>query len=130
MRDLILREIDVLGKVIEAILNRLKIKESDSEYDAIHEELQQQLGFDIEELFESDNFITRLKEEYGFSDDNLDKLAEILFEVAVGIPNGERKSKLIADIRTIYDYLELYGTSFSLNRCSIIKELENTDEKI
>lgn len=63
--------------------------------------------------------------EYGFSDENLEKFAELLFDFAAASPDRDATVRLACGITAIYRYLDEKKAPVSLNRYYILKELEN-----
>ena len=119
MEDYILREIDKIGKLIEALLQKAGILRRSGAGEAVCEtawtELAEALDLDIDTL-------TR---EYGFSDENLEKFAELLFDFAAASPDRDATVRLACGITAIYRYLDEKKALVSLNRYYILKELEN-----
>lgn len=80
MEDYILREIDKIGKLIEALLQKAGILRRSGAGEAVCEtartELAEALDLDIDTLLAREDFIGVLTREYGFSDENLEKFAE------------------------------------------------------
>ena len=66
-----------------------------------------------------------LTREYGFSDENLEKFAELLFDFAAASPDRDATVRLACGITAIYRYLDEKKALVSLNRYYILKELEN-----
>ncbi len=127
MEDYILREIDKIGKLIQAVLQKVGlVKQSDEScvYRAAKVELLEKLNLDIDILLENENFVNILTGEYGFSNDNLEKFAELLFDLAVASYDEPERMKLITGINAVYKYLDKHECSFSLNRYYILKELK------
>ncbi len=129
MEDYIKREIDKIGKLIEAILLKvgiLKQSVGDTEaYQTAKTELLGQLDMDVEALLSKDDFIETLKNDYDFTNINLEKFAELLFDFASAAPDRATKDIFADGIREIYKYLQENGSSISINRYYIIQELEN-----
>lgn len=127
MEDYILREIDKIGKLIEAILNRMggakKTDEDDDVCETAKIELLDGLNLDIDTLLENSDFIDVLITEYGFSNANLDKFAELLFDLAEASQDRADRVKLSSGIGAIYTYLDRNKADVSLNRYYILKEL-------
>lgn len=128
MEDYILREIDKIGKIIEALLLKMgvlkKSNSGESLYEATKIELLEKLDLDIDNLLEEDNFVDILIEEYEFNGDNLEKFAELLFDFVAASKDNPPRAKFITNITTIYKYLDKNGTSISINRYYILKELD------
>mgnify|MGYP001063378443 CR=1 FL=1 len=123
MEDYILREIDKIGKLIEALLQKAGILRRSGAGEAVCEtartELAEALDLDIDTLLAREDFIGVLTREYGFSDENLEKFAELLFDFAAASPD------LACGMTAIYRYLDEKKAPVSLNRYYILKELEN-----
>ena len=94
MEDYILREIDKIGKLIEALLQKAGILRRSGAGEAVCEtawtELAEALDLDIDTLLAREDFIGVLIREYGFSDENLEKFAELLFDFAAASPGPAR----------------------------------------
>lgn len=127
MEDYILREIDKIGKVIQAILEKARLVKAArdvSVYQMTKTELLAKLDLDVDALLNREGFIDVLIQEYGFSHENLDKFAELLFDLTVASSDKTGNTVLIAAIGSIYTYLDKHERSFSFNRFYILKELE------
>ena len=126
MEDYILREIDKIGKLIEALLQKAGILRRSGAGEAVCEtartELAEALDLDIDTLLAREDFIGVLTREYGFSDENLEKFAELLFDFAA---DRDATVRLACGITAIYRYLDEKKAPVSLNRYYILKELEN-----
>ena len=87
MEDYILREIDKIGKLIEALLQKAGILRRSGAGEAVCEtawtELAEALDLDIDTLLAREDFIGVLIREYGFSDENLEKFAELFLAIIV-----------------------------------------------
>lgn len=103
MEDYILREIDKIGKLIEALLQKAGILRRSGAGEAVCEtartELAEALDLDIDTLLAREDFIGVLTREYGFSDENLEKFAELLFDFAAASPDRDRRSGSPAALR-------------------------------
>ena len=123
MEDYILREIDKIGKLIEALLQKAGILRRSGAGEAVCEtartELAEALDLDIDTLLAREDFIGVLTREYGFSDENLEKFA------AAASPDRDATVRLACGITAIYRYLDEKKAPVSLNRYYILKELEN-----
>ena len=87
----------------------------------------QSVNHSIEQLkaYEMDKSNEELTREYGFSDENLEKFAELLFDFAAASPDRDATVRLACGITAIYRYLDEKKAPVSLNRYYILKELEN-----
>lgn len=128
MEDYILREINRIGELIAALLNKVGLlKRSGSPEQigtATKTELAQTLDIDIDTLLGGKDFIGRLTQEYGFSDDNLDKFAELLADLAAASDDRSERIRLAAAVGAIYGHLDARKVPVSLNRYYILKDLE------
>ncbi|WP_288180379.1 hypothetical protein, partial [Alistipes putredinis] len=120
MEDYILREIDKIGKLIEALLQKAGILRRSGAGEAVCEtawtELAEALDLDIDTLLAREDFIGVLIREYGFSDENLEKFAELLFDFAAASPDRDATVRLACGITAIYRYLDEKKAPVSLNR--------------
>lgn len=123
-----MREIGKIGKMIEAILFKIGlIKEDDrtgsSVYGTARTELLERLNIDIDTLLEKEDLSSVLTVEYGFDNEELEKFAELLYELTIASDDNDFKVRSIAGISSIYKYLDKNGTSISFNRQYILQEL-------
>ena len=128
MKDYVLREIDKMGKLIEAILLKIGILKSENRKDELIEatkiELIKNLDIDIDKLFENENFIEILIQEYRFNTNDLEKFAELLFDFVEATDNMDEKNDLICRIGKIYTYLEKEEHPISFKMFEILTELK------
>ena len=129
MEDYILREIDKIGKLIEALLQKAGILRRSGAGEAVCEtawtELAEALDLDIDTLLAREDFIGVLIREYGFSDANLEKFAELLLEFAAASPDRDATVRLACGITAICRDLDEKKAPVSLNRYYSLEELEN-----
>lgn len=127
MEDYIMREIDKLGKVIEAILLKIGVLKESEQDETIAEatkiELAEQLDLDIDALLAQKEFIETLTQVYGFSHSNLEKFAELLFDMTIASSDRDEKEKITEHIFSIYDYLKRVGAALSFTSYMILEEL-------
>ncbi len=132
MEDYILREINKIGQLIEAILQKLGVMKGATQeeklYAAAKEELLEKLKMNVEELPEGDEIVPYLRQKYEFTNADLEKFAELLFTLVPPAPDPDTRMRLVARIIGIYRYLEVHESSFSWNRYYILKELKNYTE--
>jgi len=128
--DYLKRQIDqlsrILGKILSGMLglkNQGQISES---IEITNQTLKKELELDIQELIdiETDNFIKTLKSEKDFTDESLDKLAEILWIIADNRKDGDRK-KVYLKCLTIYEYLGKVEKTYSIDRQMKIAQIKN-----
>ena len=118
MEDMLLREIEKTGKVLEAILLKLGVttrEKGEEAYDTARTGLREGLGMDFDAVLGSDDIAGALTAGYGFGDDNLERFARILFLLAAGAPD---------DDAALYQYLEGRSSCCFYDRYYILKELE------
>ena len=87
MEDMLLREIEKTGKVLEAILLKLGVttrEKGEEAYDTARTGLREGLGMDFDAVLGSDDIAGALTAGYGFGDDNLERFARILFLLGTG----------------------------------------------
>ena len=111
MEDYILREIDKIGKLIEALLQKAGILRRSGAGEAVCEtartELAEALDLDIDTLLAREDFIG------------------VLTDFAAASPDRDATVRLACGITAIYRYLDEKKAPVSLNRYYILKELEN-----
>ena len=85
MEDYILREINRIGELIAALMAKIGLMRQSASPEQIRTtaktELAEKLDIDIDTLLDEADFIGRLTDEYGFGDQELDKFAELLFDM-------------------------------------------------
>lgn len=103
MEDYILREIDKIGKFIEALLQKAGILRRSGAEEAVCEtartELAEALDLDIDTLLAREDFIGVLTREYGFSDENLENSPSCCSISRPLRPIGTRRSGSPAALR-------------------------------
>ena len=128
MEDYILREINRIGELIAALLDKIGLLKKSGAPELIREtaktELAEQLDLDIDTLLAGEDFIGRLTDEYGFGDQELDKFAELLFDMAAASEQHAERLRLAAAVGAIYSYLDAKKAPASLNRYYILKDLD------
>ncbi len=95
MEDMLLREIEKTGKVLEAILLKLGVttrEKGEEAYDTARTGLREGLGMDFDAVLGSDDIAGALTAGYGFGDDNLERFARILFLPAAEPPRPPQPS--------------------------------------
>ena len=75
-------------------------------------------------MLDEADFIGRLTDEYGFGDQELDKFAELLFDMVAASEQHAERLRLAAAVGAIYSYLDAKKAPASLNRYYILKDLE------
>jgi hypothetical protein len=133
MEDYIKREMDKIAKVIEAICIKIGLLKKENKSDDFimsfsKLELLERLNINVDELLQNENLADVLIHEYKFNEDNLNQLANLLFDFIKLTESTEEKKKLIACICKLYEYLDKieYPTiPFSFDRVYILEELKN-----
>jgi len=127
-RDYLESQIDQLGKVLAKIFSDLLGVKNSGQIsiglEITNQTLKSELNFDIQDLIDipTDDFINSLKEQ-NLTDDNLDKLAEILLLIA---DNRQADNKTLYEkCLTIYKYLEKTKNIYSLDRQWKIERIKN-----
>lgn len=127
MEDYIKREIDKIGKLIRAILQKIGVMRASATDQSIVEatkvELLEKLDLDLDAVLESEDFVTILVERHSFSPENLESFAELLFDLIAATADHTEKKKLAFNISALYKYLDSHSKSLSINRFYILKEL-------
>jgi len=132
-RDYLIRQIEEMGLFLAILLRRiLKMKEENQQEQmetAVREALIQELKLDIDQVIvlENEDFLSVVKEHFT-SDDQLDKLADIL--KVIGQEN--RSSSLFARANflrkslLLFTYLQHSSANFSYERKVKIEELQES----
>lgn len=128
MEDYILREINRIGELIAALMAKIGLMRQSASPEQIRTtaktELAEKLDIDIDTLLDEADFIGRLTDEYGFGDQELDKFAELLFDLVTASEQHAERLRLAAAVGAIYSYLDAKKAPASLNRYYILKDLD------
>lgn len=121
-----MRQIQQMTQVLNAILTQvLKLKKLEQEVETIsytNEVLNEELGFDLEELSAilSDKGISYLKQEYNFTNEHLSVLADILYELGEhGFDNPLEHTQslsLLSQSLQLYEFIEMDDRIYSIDR--------------
>ena len=126
MEDYILREINRIGELIAALMAKIGLMRQSASPEQIRTtaktELAEKLDIDIDTLLDEADFIGRLTDEYG--DQELDKFAELLFDMVAASEQHAERLRLAAAVGAIYSYLDAKKAPASLNRYYILKDLD------
>ena len=118
----------VIGELIAALLDKIGLLKKSGAPELIREtaktELAGQLNLDIDTLLAGADFIATLVDEYGFSDADLEKFAELLFDFTAASEERGERLRLAAAIGALYSYLDEKKAPASLNRYYILKDLD------
>jgi hypothetical protein len=127
-RDYLKKQIDKLGHILEKLFSDLiglknggQINEG---LEITDQTLKNELDFDVHDLIDipTEKFIDTLTTQKGLTNENLDKLAEILLLIA---DNREDNKKLFDKCLIIYEYLEKVDSTYSLDRYWKMKRIKN-----
>lgn len=128
-RDYLKKQIDQFGQVLAKIFSDLLgLKNSgqiNTGIEITSQALKNELDIDIQALLDipTDNFIDTLTSQKNLTNDNLDKLAEILLLIA---DNRQGDNiRLYEKCLTIYEYLESVENIYSLDRQWKMKRIKN-----
>lgn len=127
MEDFILREIDRIGELLCALLEKLHLRKAQGNAAEAciqtRTELAEHLDMDVDTLLAQDDFIRLLAEEHGFSAAHLEQFAELLAGLAAAAPGREEQQRHAAAACAIYRHLDAQEAPASFNRYYILKEL-------
>ena len=102
MEDYILREINRIGELIAALMAKIGLMRQSASPEQIRTtaktELAEKLDIDIDTLLDEPDFIGRLTDEYGFGDQELDKFAELLFDMVAASEQHAERRRLAAAV--------------------------------
>lgn len=130
-RDYLIRQIEEMGIFLALLLRRiLKMKEEKQAGEiesVVKEALIQELKLDIDQVIvlENQDFI-QVAREYFTSDDQLEKLADILKVLGQDIENSFTLTKVnyLRKSLFLYNYLQESSTNFSFERKIKMEELQ------
>lgn len=129
-RDYLMRQFDQVGQVLGKILSDLLGLKSQGKVndgiEIVNQVLKEELDLDIQKLLniQLGDFINTLKTEKGFTNESLDKLADILTIIADNRQNKDKKM-LYERCLIIYEYLEKTESVYSLDRKWKIEQIKN-----
>lgn len=134
-QDFIMRQIQQLTQVLNQILTQvLRIKSEEVQADVLtylDQELLKELGFDLDEILsiENEKQLHSFLKQSGLNFENLNLLADILFEVADNEfenPNQHSKSlQLFSKSLLIYEFLEKSENIYSIDRNLKISKIKD-----
>ena len=128
-QDYLKRQIDQLGQVLAKIFSDLLGLKNYGQINAgleiTNQTLKNELDFDIQDLLDipTDIFIDTLTTQKGLTNNNIDKLAEILLLIAENRQDDNKK--LFEKCLTIYEYLEKVENVYKLDRQWKINRIKN-----
>lgn len=128
-QDYLKKQIDQLGQALAKIFSVMLGLKNNGQINAgieiTNQSLKNEIDLDIENLLDipTEDFINTLITQKNITNDNLDKLAEILLLIA---DNGQLDNKkLYEKCLTIYEYLEKVENIYTLNRQWKIERIKN-----
>lgn len=128
-QDYLKKQIDQLGQVLAKIFSDLLGLKNNGQINAglkiTNQTLKNELDFDIQDLLDipTDKFIDTLTKQKNLTNDNLDKLAEILLLIADNRQDDNKK--LYEKCLTIYEYLEKVENIYTLDRQRKMNRIKN-----
>ncbi len=129
-QDFLMRQIDQLSRVLAKLLadlvgpNKGQVSES---IEVTNQTLKTEIGLNIEELMTipEDKFIETLRSNRQLSNNDLDAIAHVFYALAEMQQAAEQKYKLQQLALTIYDYLDVNNTTYSLDSHLKMKQIRN-----
>jgi hypothetical protein len=128
--DFLLRQINQLARALgKLIFNMMGIKNSGQIaefYGVANESLKNELNYDLNELLliADEQFVQNLMSINGMNNDNLEKLADLIFTIA-DVDRNQNSMKWFKKCLLIYSYLDQHDQTFSFERASKIKILKS-----
>jgi hypothetical protein len=131
-RDYLMREIEKIGMVLQAILNRLTGKGGnsaitlESSFEATRELLLNETDFDLTLFLAMDQPASRdyLARFQGMNTTNLEQLAEILFQLGIN-EQADKKSVFLSKSIQLFELSENIDKTYSIERESRIREIKS-----
>src|SRR6056297_2115784 len=121
-KDYLMREIEKIRVVLEAMLNKIKGGDSDipqvnENFDEVNKLFITDTRIDLSTLINSDSsqFDNIFKKENGYNETNIEQFADILVEMA-NKAEGNLKFQLNQKARETYEYVDALSNSFSFGR--------------
>lgn len=127
MEDFILREIDKIGTLLRALLERtgLLVRSDDpgQARSVVRTELLEGLGTELDALLDDPDPGRLLAERHGFAEEHLEQFARLLFELLPAEPQRAERSRMARAIAAIHRYLDECRAPASFDRYRILEEL-------
>jgi len=131
-RDYLMREIEKIGMVLQAILNRLTGKGGnsaitlESSFEATRELLLNETAFDLTVFLAMDEpasgeYLLRFK---GMNTGNLELLAEILYQTGIS-EQANKKSVFLKKAIMLFELCESIDKTYSIEKESRIREIKS-----
>ena len=128
--DFLIKQIDLLGKVLGKILSDLLKHKSNSEifdvYNFVQENLKNDLNIELESLlsFNEKELIAYLSEIQKFENKHIEKIAEILYLFG-DQPKNEKTIVCLEKSLVLYQYIHSTSTTYSHERVAKIDRITN-----
>lgn len=125
MDDILLRETNLIGKVLEAILLKVGLlrKAGCDAYPEATAAISSELGIEFDVLLSDSDPAGTLAEHYGFDEPQLEKFAELLYVLARGDSDTARRRRMASTAMHIYSRLEGSAKCCFYDRYYIMQEL-------
>ena len=126
--DYFLKQIDLLGKILGKILANLLNLKSQGEVKELMEitsqSLRSELDLDLNELMNISNndLVNFLQEDKKFTNEHLEKIAEIFYELGFVIDN-EFKNNVLEKSLTLLEYLNHTSLTYSHDRITKMEKI-------
>ena len=126
--DYFLKQIDMLGRILGKILANLLNLKSQGEVKELMEitsqSLKSELDLDLNELMNISNtdLVNFLQEDKKFTNEHLEKIAEILYELGFVIDN-EFKNNVLEKSLTLFEYLNHTSLTYSHDRITKMEKI-------
>jgi hypothetical protein len=134
-RDYLLRQAELFGQVLGKLLAKLlNLKSQEQISDVIeitNQAFSEDLKWDINTLIalDTNDLIKLLTTEKIFSNENLERLADIFFIMSESMSPMER-NQLNKKCLTMYEYVEATDPTYSINRHFKIEQINNENQHI
>ena len=132
-QDYLLRQAELFGQVLAKILsNLLGVKNQGTMIIQLENQIvQEKLDLDIKELISTntEQLIDILKNEKRFSNEDLEKIADILLLVANDETEPTKKAQLKRKCLTIYEYVQACENTYSFTLSFKIEKLRKDIDK-
>ena len=127
MEDILLREIERTGKVLEAILMKLGLMRQRNEtgsYAVAAAAAKEGLGIELTPLLADPEIARTLVAVHGFGESDLEKFAQMLYLLAATASDDDTRHRTAAASAALYRHLEAHGSCCFFDRYYILRELE------
>ena len=133
-RDYLLRQAElfgqVLGKLLAKLLNIKNQEQTSSALEITNQAFSEDLGLDMNALIvlDTNDLINLLVAENKFSNENLERLADIFFIIAENSSHEER-NLLNKKCLAMYETIEVSDPAYSINRQFKMEQIKNTKQR-